>query len=358
MRKLTVCTVLALFLLLFSTAVAAQSMLEITDVVVEVDDDKQSANEGGGTIDILPDSVLSMKIEVTNNYPSGTDGGEIENIEIEAILEEVDDGDDIEETSDDFDLRPERDKKVTIEFEIPLKLYTDETYKLTLNVEGEDKNGTIHTAELEFDVDVDKEKHELRFLRKEISPSKIKCSGSANLLVNLINTGEEDEDVELIIEAPELDYNKRLEFEMYEDIDDDENEYAFSDTLPIDEDLGAGIYNVYLKVLYNDNRKTLEETLTLEVEACEEPEPEPEPEPVQAVTEPEPEPEPEPVQVVTEPEPPRVRPATTAVATPRTTYTKDSWWSDNWMIPVLLLTTLILIIAVVILVVVLLKRRK
>jgi hypothetical protein len=359
MRKLAVYMVLTLFLLLFSTAVAAQSMLEITDVVVEVDDDKQSANEAGGTIDILPDSVLEMKIEVTNNYPSGTDGGEIENVEIEAILEEIDDGDDFEETSDDFDLRPGRDKTVTMTFDIPLKLETDETFKLTVHVEGEDKNGTIHTADIEFDVDVDKEKHEIRFLRKELSPSRVKCSGSTRLLIGLINTGEEDEDVELIVEAPELDYNKRLEFEMYEDIDDDENEYEFSETIDIEEDLGAGMYSVYLKVIFYDNRRTLEDTLILEVESCDEPEPEPIPQPQpQPQPEPEPEPEPEPIQVISEPEPPRVRPATTAVATPRTTYTKDSWWGDNWMIPVLLLTTLIMIIAVVILVVVLLKRRK
>ena len=360
MRKLAICIVLTLFLVLFAAAVSADK-LEISELTVEVDGDRQSADENGGTVDIIPDSTLKLRVEVKNMYDTGTEGGEIENIEVEAILEEIDDGDDVEEVSDDFDLRPNRDKTVTIEFPIPLRLETDETFKLTIRVEGEDKNNTNHVVELELDVDVDKERHELRFLRKELTPSSVTCADSTRLVLGLINTGEEDEDVELIIDAPELDYNKRMEFEMVEDIDDDDNEFEFSDIIDLD-DVRQGDYSVLIRALYRDGRETLEDTLYLDVGSCaaDEPEPEPEPEP-QPQPEPEPEPEPIVVDVVTPPptQPsPYVRPATTAVATPRTSYTKQSWWSDNWMVPVLLAALLVLIIAVVVLVVVLLKRRQ
>lgn len=365
MRKLAKCMALMLFLVLLSAAVSAASMLEISDLRAEVDGDRQSADEGGGTIDIVPDSLLVLKIKVSNLYDSDVEGGEIENIGVDAVLEEIDDGDDLEESSDDFDLRGERDKTVRIEFPIPLKLYTDDTYKLTLHVEGKDKNNTRHTVDLDLDVDVKKKTHELRFLRKELSPEKAECGSSSTLIVNLINTGKEDEDMEMVIDAPGLNYNKRLDFTLVEDIDDDDNEYDFSDTIDL-ENVKAGQYPVNIRVLYRDGRETLEDVLNLEVDSCAAPEPEPvpepQPQPVQQQPEPTPEPtpEPEPVAVVTEPAPSSsyVRPATIAVATPRTSYTQQSWWDKNKWIAIVLITNLVLIVAGIIVIVAVLKRRR
>ncbi|MBU2561059.1 MAG: hypothetical protein KKD17_02095 [Nanoarchaeota archaeon] len=370
MRKLAICMILTLFLVLLS-AVATADMLEITDVIVKVDDDKQSADENGGTIKITPDSTLSLKVKVTNTYDSGTDGGDIEDIVVNALLEEVDDGDDLEEEASEFDLRPGRDKTVTIEFKIPLRLVTDDTYKLVLTAEGEDKNGTDHRDEIEFDVDVDKEKHEIRFLRKDLSPSKVTCTKSTTLIVGVINTGEEDEDSELIIEAPELNYNKRVEFEIVEDIDDDDNEYEFSGMIDLN-NVAVGTYTIPVKVLFYNGRKTLEDTLTLEVASCgttapaaPKPEPQPEPEPEPAPTHPsttttttQPTQPASTVEVVSQPQPSYIRPATTAVATPRTTYTQKSWLSENKWLVVILVTDLILIIAGIIIITAVLKKRR
>ncbi|MBW2972269.1 hypothetical protein KY359_04505 [Candidatus Woesearchaeota archaeon] len=373
MSKTATCIIFVLFLVLLS-AVATADMLEISDVTVEVDDDKQSADENGGTIDILPDSTLTLKVKVSNLYDSDIEESDIEDIEIEAILEELDDGDDFEETSDDFDLRPGRDKTVTIEFKIPLRLITDETYKMTLTATGEDGNGTSHTDEVEFDVDVDKEKHELRFLRKELTPATVTCNKETTLIVHLINTGEEDEDVEFVVDASSIGYTKRLEFEMVEDIDDDDNEYEFSGTIDL-EDVAVGTYSVPIKALYYDGRRTLEDTLTLEVAQCgtstPAPTPAPTPVPTPAPT-PEPTQTPEPtptttqptqttssVEVVSQPAPSYIRPSSaTAVATPRTTYTEKGWLSENKWLVIILVTDLILIILGIIIITAVLRRRK
>ncbi len=363
MRKFAKCMALMLFLVLLSAAVSAASMLEISDLTAEVDGDRQSADENGGTIDVIPDSLLVLKIKVANLYGSDVEGGEIENIDVDAVLEEIDDGDDLEESSDDFDLRGERDKTVRIEFPIPLKLYTDDTYKLTIHVEGKDKNNTRHIVDLDLDVDVKKKSHEIRFLRKELSPEKAECGSSSTLIINLIDTGKEDEDVEMVIDAPGLNYNKRLDFTLVEDIDDDDNEYDFSDTIDL-EDVKEGEYPVNIRVLYRDGRETLEDVLYLEVDSCAAPEPEPEPapepQPQPVQQQPQPEPEPEPVSVVTEPAPSSsyVRPATIAVATPRTTYTQQSWWDKNKWVAIVLITNLVLIVAGIIVIVAVLKRRR
>jgi hypothetical protein len=351
--------IMALFLVFFSAAAMAADMLEISDVRVEVDDDKQSANEGGGSIDITPESKLTLKVEVTNNYDTGTDGGEIEDVEVLAVLEDIDDGDEMEDEADNFDLRPGRDKTVTLSFDIPLRLETDETFKLILTAEGEDKNGTMHVDEIEFDVDVDKENHEVRFLKKELVPSKVSCSQSSRVRVVLINTGEDDEDVELVVSSPNLGYDKRDEFELSEDIDDDDNEYEFSESINL-KDANPGVYTVTVRASYNNGKDDLETAFALEVEECAatapkpEPKPEPVPEPVIApapvVT------QPPAVEVVSAPAPSYVRPST-IVATPKTNY-NGGWWSENKWLVIILITDLVLVIAGIIVIMAVLRRRK
>jgi hypothetical protein len=377
-----------LFVILLAMSVSAESMLEISEVTVKVDGDKQSADENGGSIDVQPDSTLSLKIKAENKYDRNTDGGEIENIEILGVLEEIDDGDDIEAEGSDFDLRPNNDKTLTLEFKIPLRLETDGTYKLLLTAEGEDKNGTTHTAEVEFDVEVDKENHELRFLRKELSPTELSCTRSTVLFVGIINTGEDDEnEVEFIVDASELGYNKRLNVELSEDIDSDDNEFTFSDTIQVSSSVEPGTYPVLVKTLYYDGKRTLEDTLNLVVKECasshststkesqstgttsrttttssstRETE---EQQPIRTTTsstsrnsQPQ-----SSVEVTTQPgtttSSSYIKP-TTVAATSRTLYTKQSWWDENKWLVMVLGTNLLLVAAGIIVIAAVLSRRK
>ncbi len=365
MVKLSELIIIGFFCILLSTTVMAADMLNIKDIRVEVDDDKQSANEGGGTVKIVPDSKLTLKVEVENLYESGTDGGEIEDIEVLVVLEDIDDGDDLEEEADSFDLRPGRDKTVTINFDIPLRLETDETFIMILEVEGEDKNGTIHTASIEFDVDVDKENHEIRFIKKELLPDKVSCSRSSTVRVELINTGDNDEDdVELTITSSELGYNKRVTFDMSENIDDDENEYSFSDSIDL-EDVTPGTYTVMVHVEYNKGKDKLDIALPLVVNQCGTSTPVPAPTPVSApVPVPTPTPKPTPstptvaetVEVISAPASSYVRPSQ-LVATPKTNY-NQSWWDENKWITIILVTDLVLVIAGILVIMMVLRRRR
>lgn len=372
MRTTSLLIIIVLLLAIFSASAMAASMLEFKDITVEVDGDRQSANEGGGTIKVTPESKLVMKIKVTNLYDSGVAGGDIENIQVIGTLEEIDDGDDLEEEADDFDLRPGRDKTVTLTYDIPLRLYTDDTYKLTLDMDGEDKNGTTHTQTLEFDVNIDKENHELRFMRKEISPDKVSCTRTANIRVDFINTGESDEDVELTITSSELGYNKVQDITLAEDIDDDDNEYSFTDSLNLN-NVKPGTYTVKVHASYNRNKKSLDEALPITVEQCgstQEEEEEEEPvqtpattttqtttQPTQTTTTTQPvQTQPTTVEVVTAPTTSYVR-SSQLVATPRTDY-NNSWWADNKWLMVFLITDLVLVIAGIIVIMLVLKRRR
>ena len=57
---------------------------------------------------------------------------------VDVTIEEIDDGDDLDEESSDFDLRTERHKSVTLKFQLPLEVEEDdfnaeEEYKKVIN---------------------------------------------------------------------------------------------------------------------------------------------------------------------------------------------------------------------------------
>ncbi len=363
MRKLFGCFVVVLILAALSTSVLAESMLSISDVIAKVDGDKQSADETGGVIKVTPDSELSLKVKVENMFPDGIEDGKIENIEVSAVLEGIDDGDDIEVDLDsDFSLSTESDKTVTLNFEIPLRLETDDTFTLTLTAEGEDENSTDHSAEVQFDVDVDKENHEIRVLRKELNPPTVSCNRQSTLLLRFINTGEEDETVELTVDAVGFNFHKTASFDLVEDVNDDQNEYELSDVLSLDNSVVPGSYPIMIKALYRDGRQTLQDQVNLVVEKCSTAQTTPveTPEEEEEIVEPV-QPKPvvkEEVSVVTQPQETYVKPASTAVATPKTSYTKKSWLDQNQWLLVILLTDIVLVIAGIIVVVAVLKRRR
>lgn len=367
-----------LLVAMLAGTVAAESKLEITDLYVKVDGDKDSsADQNGGSFEIKPESEVVMKVEITNMYNDDLDEEdvEIEDIEVIGTIEDVD-GDDIEFEVDDFDLNPGKDKTVTLEFDMPLRLETDEIYTLTLTVDGEDSNNTDHSVELQFDVEVDKENHELRFLQKEMYPTSTKPGSSSQLRVKLINTGEDDEEVTLTVQADDLGFSYTEDFDLYEDIDDDDNEYSYTTLIPVKKGTSAGTYPVLVRATYRDGNEYIEDTLNLVVEEVEVAQPAPTPTPTPTPTpaptpEPEEEEEDEPeVQVISQPSPTYVNTGANpsavqasnaaAVATPKTSYGSigDSWWDRNKWITIILITDLILLIVGVAIVLAVLKKRR
>ncbi len=116
--------------------------LKIVKITAYVDGDKDT-----GTIDVKPGSILEIKVKVENLYDEDIEGEDldIEDIVITATIDEIDDGDELEEEADEFDLDAEEDDTETIQFEIPWEV-DDDSFDLSIEVEGEDENGTMHYA--------------------------------------------------------------------------------------------------------------------------------------------------------------------------------------------------------------------
>jgi len=243
--------------------------LRISDLDVKIDGgtDKNIEDEADGyeiSKEARPGSYVEFEIEIENLYTDEEDV-DINDIEIEITIEDIDDGDDLDEETDEFDLRPEDDTTETLSFRIPL-LVDDETFDVIIEVEGRDENGINHRIVKNFVLEVEKERHDVQITRFTLNPSTVSCERTAFLDVRVLNLGKDDEDnVRLEISNGDLGLNFVDEFEL-ENGDDEDAVYDREVVLSL-EDAKRGSYVIDIRSYY-DNRESDNDRATLVVEKC------------------------------------------------------------------------------------------
>ncbi|MEK6827733.1 MAG: hypothetical protein AABX78_00115, partial [Nanoarchaeota archaeon] len=172
--------------------------LKITDVDVKVDGKKSSNVKENSKIskEAKPSSDVEFKITVKNNFLE-SDNIKIENIEVKTTIEGIDDGSDFEEESNEFDLNEQDDKTVTLKFKLPLNIEEGD-YDVAIHAEGEDENGNVYERDFKIELEVEKEKHDLRFQQFELSPAIVSCARAISARYKIINLGQEDEENAII----------------------------------------------------------------------------------------------------------------------------------------------------------------
>ncbi|MAG91043.1 hypothetical protein CMO83_00025 [Candidatus Woesearchaeota archaeon] len=242
--------------------------LKITDVDAKVDRSSDNNLRDGETIsrDAEPESMVELKVEVTNLFNST--GLKINDIVVTVTIEDIDDGDDMEEESREFDLRPGRDKRSTFKFKLPLNI-EDGDFNIAIEAEGTDEDGNDHSDDLDVELEVQKERHDLRLQRLNIDKSKVKCdTESFTISYTIINLGEEDEDksyVEIINRDLGLNFVQR---DISIDAGADDNTFSGSHTLKISNKVENATYPITVNVYSDDGRVSDTKTINLEVVGC------------------------------------------------------------------------------------------
>ncbi len=259
-----------IFVLLVNVAYA-ESKLEFSDVDVKVGSRTSKNLADNELIDdeAEPGDTVEFRVEVRNNFTSAEDL-EIEDITVEVTLEAIDDGDDLEEESSEFNLRPGREKKVTLKFEVPLEVEED-IFDVLIHAEGEDENGTDHEIDMRLRLEVEKESHMLKITRKALSPAEVSCNRkNIQIGTTIINIGNEDEeDVTFQVLSQELGVDLRDEIgELTAEPNEDESRFSKTYTFSAPADAEASSYSIILRALYDNDRKKAEETVTLTVNDC------------------------------------------------------------------------------------------
>ena len=268
-KKLLFGIVMLIFLM--STAYAAGSKLYFSDVDVKVGSKSSKNLQNGETIDdeAKPGDTVEVKVELKNNF-TNSENLDIEDVSLEATLEEIDDGDDLSEEANEFDLGAGDDKRVTFKFEVPEDVDED-TFDIIIEADGDDENGTRHTASMRLKLEVNKESHLLKITRSTLLPTSVQCNRkNVQLGVTVANIGADDEDdVSLRITNEDLGIDIKEEIsQLVEDFEDDENKFSKTYTFSVANDLEAGNYPILISALYNNDRKRAEQTATLTVNEC------------------------------------------------------------------------------------------
>jgi len=264
MRKLVIS---AIVLLILAQVVLAEG-LEITTIRVYVNSKKESGidREGGSIDNVRPDSTVEVKVKVKNTYPRSSDE-EIENIVVTGTIEEIDDGDDIEEESEEFDLKPGRTKTVTLTFDIPLAV-EEETFEFPIKVEGENSTSDLEATAL-LELEIEKKNHELRFVKAELDDKILSCKDSTNLNVKVVNTGSDDEDdVELTISNDELGIDRKDIIDLDNDPFDKDSTFSQSYLIQLPDNFEPGVYPILIRASYNRGKDAIEKVVKLTVENC------------------------------------------------------------------------------------------
>ena|SRR3989344_2036003 len=245
------------------------SKLKIIDVDVKVDGRTSSGLSDGEKISRTagPESKIDFKIK-TRNLFSTTGGLTIRNIVVKTTIESIDNGDDLEDESSDFDLRPQSEKTVTLNnFKLPLNV-DDSDYNVHIEAEGEDENGTTQRDELNIVLEVKKDKHDLRFTKLVVNKAKINCNEGFMLNYQIINLGREDEEKSYVeIKSDELgidSFQRDIEIQS----GTDGNTYSKIVPLKILNNVEDGSYPLTVNIYSDDGTLQDTKTVQLNVQDC------------------------------------------------------------------------------------------
>ena len=232
------------------------------------DNDKQSADENGGSIKkVKPGSSIELKMKIENLYNDNTDN-DIENVLITGTIENIDDGDELEEETDEFDVKTEDKESVTLTFSVPYGVDEDD-YDLTLIMEGDGSEYDFDYRNIvKMTVEVKKDKHEMVIAKADLNRESVDCDRNVQLSVRAYNIGDEDEDDVIIrISSDTLGLSEE---ETYETIDEGSSDNDVSKTfhLIIPANALTGTARLKVEVVYDGDDKTETKYVDLMVNEC------------------------------------------------------------------------------------------
>ncbi len=215
-----------------------------------------------------PGSELRFNFNIENTFADDQDI-DINDIIIKVTIEEIDDGEDIEEESDEFDLDSDTNQDVDVFVNIPLSV-NEGIYDVVIEVEGEDVNGNKHTVQMNLKLDIDKEGRDVIISKLSLFPETVKCTGSSTLTATIKNLGsriEDDAKLEIVNSDLNINFVQR-NIELEEDPFDVDNEFTKSIIINVGKGIEARTYPIEVKAYIQEEILWETKTINLVVEDC------------------------------------------------------------------------------------------
>jgi len=126
----------------------SNTMLELNEIAIEVNGKDMNVEEGETIKRVKPESKIKISAELKNIYESRL------NVQLEATLEEIQNGEDIKERSKKEEITSGDSQELSLDFKIPSEVKAGK-YDLNLLIKGEDKNGASYVRELNYEIEIE-----------------------------------------------------------------------------------------------------------------------------------------------------------------------------------------------------------
>ena len=224
--------------------------------------DNQGVNDSDvqlGSLDIVsvsaspsrpePGEEVKITVKVKNNADE-----KIEDILVEIEVEDLDD-------DKSFDLSAGKTKTTTFRFNMPYDVGDEDSSSIIVEVigYGKDTSEEYTASDDSKEVTFNKKSHDLLIRDLEISPNKISCQDSFSIDYDIINIGNDDEEVVISI------YNDKLGIDYSQTVEIDEEE-SYDDSVRLDAKIIEGVYDIEFVAKYGSRKET--ENVQLTIEEC------------------------------------------------------------------------------------------
>ncbi len=215
-----------------------------------------------------PGSELRFNFNIENTFDKDEDI-DIKDATILITIQEIDDGEDMEEESSQFEVNADTAQEVDVIVNIPLHV-EEGNYDILIELSGEDDNGNTHTAEMQAELEISKDSTDIGIGEASINPSTIKCSGSATVSATLVNFGtraQEDLGLQIINEELGVDFTE-WGIGLSEDPFDDESEFSKTQRIEIPKGAKAGTYPIEIRAYITEGGVWERKNVNLNVVSC------------------------------------------------------------------------------------------
>ncbi|HLD01045.1 MAG TPA: hypothetical protein VJC39_04835 [Candidatus Nanoarchaeia archaeon] len=205
-----------------------------------------------------------FEIEVKNDC-----GLDLEEVEVTVTLLDVD-GEDLDESADEFDLDKGDQEKVTLEIDLAGEEIDEESYSVQVEVEARDGDGNQYKVTKSLTADLDLEKHDLIIESVDLGSSLLQCQQQTTLEVNIKNVGQNNEDeVELRVRSSDLGVDLKKENIELDKFSASDNDYRAEFSLYLDPEskVKNGKYKLQIELLRDGEVEDTEE-IEVTVQDC------------------------------------------------------------------------------------------
>lgn len=240
------------------------STLQITEITAKVDGKKDTIQNSGEKIgkEAKENSDIDFEVNVKNIWDK-----QIKDITVEVAIQDIDDGDDLEEDANINSLSQGDSKKADISFKLPLKV-DDGSYDITINVKGKDSDNNIHAVSWALTLEVKKDKNKVIISKAYLSPSSLDCSRLTLLTISVLNLGREDEEVKIEVRNDKLGINLKEENIELDTGTDDNAEHEATFRLDLPASAEAGTYPISIDAYYTKGKSIASKKIELLIKDC------------------------------------------------------------------------------------------